>query len=378
MQRVKRKFSRAQAIVILVAIIAALVLLVIALSSLFSKKSVAGMSASMLPCPYDKNIRAFGNSILYYDGVSLHCMSGTGSVKWSFGLGSNAGFDCDDQHIAAWSGSTIYVLDRNGNSTYNDSLGQEIQFARIGKQYVGAVVGDVTSSRLLVKDHTGAHMDEEADAYSNMILLDLGFYGSNGEYMWTLALDVFSTASNSLLNTFEVGKMNIGEVSLGENITYEVLFDNGTLRVISTRKMLAFDYRGTEDASQAALVYGWQLLDSEQPERGNALLLFAPTAQSESVYNIRELRLLVGGGTDRRYSLPATCIGATVWNKTVYAISGTQLFRAGMNDSRFTTYDLPLDKEVTELLGTLSDGRIIVACGNEVYSLTLPRGVSTN
>lgn len=49
-----------------------------------------------------------------------------------------------------------------------------------------------------------------------MIILDLGFYGSNGEYMWTLALDVFGTAANTILNTFEVGKMNTGEVSLGK------------------------------------------------------------------------------------------------------------------------------------------------------------------
>jgi len=375
MQRVKRKYTRAQAIAILIAIVVVIVLIIIGISSLFSKRTMAGISASKLPCPYDENIRAFGNNVLYYDGTSLHCMSGTGSVRWSFTLGSNAGFHCDDQHIAAWSGNTIYVLDKNGNSSYNDNLGEQIQFARIGKQYVGAVVGEASNSRLVVKDLTGAHMDEESDAYSNLIILDLGFYGNSGEYMWTLALDVFSTAANSLLNTFEVGKMNIGEVSLGENITYEVLYDNGTLRVVSTRKMLAFDYRGTEDASQAALVYGWQLIDYEQPERGNAMMLFAPTSQSDSVYNLRELRLLVGGGTDRRYSLPATCVGATVWNKTVYALSDSQLYRAGMNDSRFTTYDLPLDLPCTQLVDTLSDGRIIVACGNDVYTLTLPRGV---
>lgn len=378
MQRVKKKLSRGQAILILVAAIAVIALIVVGVTSIFQKKTVAGISAHQLPCPYDQNIRPFGNHVLYYDGASLHCMNGNGSVRWSFSLGSNAGFDCDSEHIAAWSGNTIYVIDRNGNSTYNDSLGEEIQFARIGKQYVGAVVGDVTSSRLVVKDHTGAHMDEEADAYSNLIILDLGFYGLNGEYMWTLALDVFSTAANSVLNTFEVGKMNIGQVSLGENITYEVLYDNGTLRVISTRKMLAFDYRGTEDASQAALVYGWQLLDYDQPEKGNAMLLFAPTAQSSSSYDIRELRLLMGGGTDRRYSLPATCVGATVWNKNVYAVSGTQLFRAALGDSRFTTYELPLEKEVTEVLGTLSDGRIIVACGNEVFTVSLPRAIAVN
>lgn len=363
---------------ILLVIILAIVLLIVGISALFGKKTVAGISAYKLPCPNSENIRAFGNNVLYYDNESLHCISGTGSTRWSFSIGENAGFDCNDEKIVAWCGSVIYVLDSKGNSTYNDSLGEQIQFARIGKQYVGAVVGDVTSSRLVVKDHTGSHMDEEGDAYSNLIILDLGFYGNNGEYMWTLALDVFSTAANSVLNTFEVGKMNIGEVDLGEYITYEVLYDNGTLRVISTRKMLAFDYRGTEDSTKDALVYGWQLLGYEMPERGDALMLFAPTSQSDSVYDLRSLRLLSGDKTDQRYNLPTTCVGATVWNKTVYALSKDQLFRAGMNERRFVSYDLPLNASVTGLLGTLKDGRIIVAADNEVYTLTLPRGVATN
>lgn len=378
MQRKQKKLTRAQAILILLAVIAVIVLIIVGISSLFTQKTVAGITASRMPFPYDENIKAFGNDVLYYDNEQLHCVTSSGRIRWSFTLGDNAGFHCDSEHIAAWSGNTIYVLDRDGNSSYNDNLGDVIQFARIGKQYVGAVVGDVSNSRLLVKDLTGAHMDEEADGYANLILLDLGFYGNNGEYMWTLALDVFSTAANSLLNTFEVGAMNIGEVSLGENITYEVLYDNGMLRVISTRKMLAFDYRGTEDASQAALVYGWQLMDYEQPERGNAMMLFAPTAQSEDAYNLRELRLLVGGGTDRRYSLPETCIGATVWNKNIYALSGTKLYRAAPGDSRFTAYDLPLDFECTQLIDTLANGYIIVGCGNEVYTLTLPRGININ
>lgn len=374
MQRVKPKMSRRKAFLVLFLILAGVGLLVWGGISLFSVRVVTNVTASLLPCPYSDTIMPFGQNVLYYDGVSIHCMSDTGSVRWSFQIGADAGYDCNDSVVVAWAGSTIYILDQNGNSSYNDNLGEEIQFARVGTQYVAAVIGETTSPRLVVKDHTGAHMDEEADAFDTLILLDVGFYGKNGEYMWTLALDVFGTAANSILNTFEVGKMNTGEVSLGENITYRVLYDNGVLRVINTRKMRAFNYRGTEDTAQSVLVYGWRLLDDEIPERGNALMLFSPTSQSDSIYDIRELRLISGSTVDKRYSLPASCIGATVWNRTIYALSATQLLRAGLNDSRFTTFDLPLDSQATQLVDTLSDGRIIVACGEEVYVLTLPRG----
>ncbi len=367
--------SRARAVFLLILMLAGLALLIWGGIAIFSAKPATGVSASLLPCPYNDTIMPFGQNVLYYDGVSIHCLSEKGSVRWSFQIGADAGYDCNNMVVAAWVGNTIYILDQNGNSSYNDNLGDEIQFARVGEQYVAAVIGGTTTPRLVVKDHTGAHMDEEADAYSDLIILDVGFYGKNGEYMWTLALDVFGTASNTILNTFEVGKMNTGEVSLGEPITYAVVYENGVLRVINTRKMLTFNDRGTEDTSASVLVYGWRLLNYEVPERGNALLLFAPTSQTDNLFDIRELRL-ISGKSDKRYSLPSTCIGATVWNRTVYALSGTQLFRAGQNDSRFTTYDLPLTAPATRLIGTLTNGHAVVACGEEVYVLTLPQALS--
>ena len=372
MQRVKLKMSRPKAYALLFAILLAVGLLIWGGFQLFGRKPSTGVSASLLPCPYSDTITPFGENVLYYDGVSLHCMSGTGSVRWSFQLGANAGFHCTDRMITAWVGSTIFILDANGNSSYNDNLGEEIQFARIGDEYVAAVVGSESAPRLLVKDHTGAHMDEESDAYANLILLDVGFYGKSGQYMWTLALDVFGTAANTLLNTFEVGKMNTGEVSLGEPISYAVVYENGLLRVINTRRMLTFNERGTQDNSKNVLVYGWRFLDAEVPERGDAQLLFAPTSQTENLYDIRELRL-IAGSRDKRYSLPDTCIGAAVWNKSVYAMSGSTLYRAGQTDSRFSTYELPMERPATQFLGTLTSGRAIVACGDEVYTITLPQ-----
>ena len=376
MQRVKPKMSRRKAFVVLFLILAGVGLLIWGGISLFSVRLVTDVTASLLPCSYSDTIMPFGSNVLYYDGVSIHCMSETGSVRWSFQIGSDAGYDCNDSVVVAWTGSTIYILDQNGNASYNDNLGETIQFARVGAQYVAAVIGETTNPRLLVKDHLGAHMDEEADAFSTLILLDVGFYGKNGEYMWTLALDVFGTAANTILNTFEVGKMNTGEVSLGEPIAYAVVYENSLLRVINTRKMLTFNDRGTEDTAASVLVYGWRLLDSEVPERGNAMLLFAPTSQTDSIFDIRELRL-ISGSTDKRYSLPDTCIGAAVWNKTIYALSATTLYRAGINDSRFITYELPMDSQATRLLGTLNNGHAIVACGDEVYVITLPQAVNT-
>ena len=373
MQKAKPRFSRPQAFALLFLILVIIGIGVWMITGLFGQKPATTVSAYRLPCSYSDTIRPFGENVLYYDGMSIHCMSSTGMVRWSFPIGANADYDCSDDTIAAWVGSTVFILDENGTSSYNDNLGETIQFARVGRQYVAAVIGEEDSPRLLVKDHTGAHMDEESDAYDNLILLDVGFYGASGQYMWTLALDVFGTAANTIFNTFEVGKMNTGEVSLGEAITYDVVYENGSLRVINTRQMRTFNDRGTEDSAASVLVYGWYHLQSEVPERGNALMLFAPTSQAENMYKLRELRV-ISGNVDKRYSLPDECVGATIWNKNVFAVSADTLYRAGQSDTRFTAYELPMEGQATRLVGTLTNGRAIVAAGDEVYVITLPTG----
>ena len=377
MQRVKPRMSRTKAYLLLFVILLGLGLGVWGLTRLLGSRPDSGVSASLLPCPYSEEIKPFGKNVLYYDGVSLHCMSDTGTVRWSFQLGANAGYHCSSDMITAWVGSTVYILDANGRSTYNDNLGEEIQFARIGGQYIAAVIGETSSPRLLVKDHTGAHMDEEADAYRNLILLDVGFYGKNGEYMWTLSLDVLGTAANTILNTFEVGKMNTGATSLGEPITYAMVYETSLLRAINTRRMRTFNDRGSEDASASVLVYGWHYLDSETPERGDAMILFAPTSQAESIFDIRELRVICGK-QDKRYTLPDTCIGASVYGRQIYAVSAHSLYRAGLGDHRVTVFDLPMEEPATRYIDTLTNGRAILGCGDKVYVVTLPQGSSLN
>ena len=138
--------------------------------------------------------------------------------------------------MAIWSGTQLYLVDRNGNATYNDMMEGNVQFARVGERYLAVVVGEETSPKLNIKDLNGAQVDVEANAYSGLMLLDTGFYGDQGQYLWTLSLDVFGTAPNTVLHTFQVGKMNSGQVSLGKDLTYKVIYENGKLRVFPTKR----------------------------------------------------------------------------------------------------------------------------------------------
>lgn len=236
------------------------------------------------------------------------------------------------------------------------------------------VVGNDTEPKLIVKDLQGAQIDVEQEAYSGLMILDTGFFGEQGDYLWTLSLDIFGTAPNTILNTFQVGKMNTGEVSLGEALAYKVVFENPHLRVFNTQQCYTYDYKCVQDTNATMLVYGWKLIDCEIPERGAAKMLLAPTSQTSSAQTITELRVLEGS-VDKRYTLPTACVGACIWRGNIYTFSAEYIYRADVNSQRFFVSGIPLreNTSVTAFYGITSDGRALLAAGDTVYSVGLPR-----
>lgn len=332
------------------------------------------ISAVTMPCYATQDVTPFGDSVLYYDGASIHCLTSTGAVKWSFPVGGGALFSVSDEHMVVWVGSQLFIVDKNGRPSYNENMGAEIQFARVGESYAAVVIGEDTTPDLVIKDLQGSQVDEEAEAFSGMLLLDVGFYGEKGEYMWTLAMDVYGTAINTVMNTFQVGKMNTGEVSLGESLTYKVLFEDNKLRVFTTQQMYTYDYKAVQDVNSTMLVYGWKLIDQYIPNRGSASMLLAPTSQTSANNNITELRVL-SGMLDRRYTLPSACVGAAVQGKNLYAFSNEYLYRADIDSQRFYGYALPLPEGVTAtgFIGLTDNGRALLTSGDTVYSVGLPK-----
>ena len=53
--------------------------------------------------------------------------------------------------------------------------------------------------------------------------------------------------------------------------------------------------------------------------------------------------------------------------------SSQYIYRARLGDQRFTVADMPIaGREVTDYLGRLDNGKVLLACGSDVYAVTLP------
>ncbi|MBQ8201549.1 MAG: hypothetical protein IJZ74_07270 [Clostridia bacterium] len=369
LRRIRRRQVRNWVILI------TLVLLVIGAVSLISSFGrTSTITALSLPCYAHQDVTVFQDGVLYYDGASIHFVNAGGGIEWSYPVGDGASFSVSDTHLIIWAGSQLFIVDAKGRPSYNQSMEDPIQFARIGARYAVVVTGDDLSPVLYIKDLQGAQIDLEDEDFEGMLMLDCGFYGTNDEYMWTLAYDVYNPEITTVMNTFQVGQMNTGVVNISDHLAYKVLYANNKLNVFTTQQMYIYDYKGVQDVNNTMLVYGWKYLDHYVPERGSANMLLAPTSQTNSVLAISELRV-ISDTIDRRYTLPSNCVGAAIQNGRIFAFAPNAMYSGNVNSQRFYAYDLPLpdDRTVSSFIGLTNNGYAIVTSNNEVYSVTLPR-----
>ncbi len=368
-RRQRFRMLRNCSIVLLVVVV---IVLTINLVRYFTRSR--SISVYTLPCFSHQDVTVFRDGVLYYDGESIHYISSTGSVIWSYAVGSDASFSVSEDHLIAWSGTQLFIVNSNGKPTYNEPMTSEIQFARIGSKNAIIVIGDTTDPEVRMVDLNGQLLDSEDSVFDGMMLLDCGFFGTGEEYCWTLSMDVYNPTLATYLHTFQVNKMNTGNVNLGDHLVYKVFYANGSLYVFDTQQLTTYDYRGVQDASGTELIYGWRLMNHSLSSRGMPQMLFAPTNQTSSQIAVTELRVLTSS-MDNHITLPTSCVGAAIDSTRLYAFSSSYLFTAPLNSQRFVAYavSLPDGRAISSLIGITDNNYAIVTSGTEVYSISLPQ-----
>lgn len=319
-----------------------------------------------------QNVTPFGDSVLFYDGTTLHCVGAGGGNEWSYQIGTNADYDATQERIVAWSGNDLYILNSRGRLIYNNKMSDEIQFASAGDEYVAVFVGDMDNGVVSVINTSGQIVDNVT--VENQTLLDIGFFKSitsssaqETELMWTLGLDTTGTVISTELQTFQPGKLSTGKSSLGEHIAYMIYDVKGELNVVTTRQIMHYNYRVLEQ-SNPTLIYGYTVQDVKENRDITYQLLIPEQEQSEGI-RISNVRLMYGG-VDRVLHLPTECFAAYLGTRSVYAFSANAVYVCPFAETTFTAYALPIN--ITAVLGMITDNRAVVASGSEIYVVELP------
>ena len=320
-----------------------------------------------------QNILPFGDSVLFYDGTTLHCVAATGGNEWSYQIGTNADYDATQERIVAWSVNDLYILNRRGRLIYNNKMSDTIQFASAGSEYVAVFVGDPDNGVVSVINAAGQIVDNVT--ISNQTLLDIGFFKAvtssstqETELMWALGLDTTGTVISTELQTFQPGKLSTGKSTLGEHVAYMIYDIGGSLEVVNTRQIMHYNYRVLEEKNPT-LIYGYTVDDVKQSGNTTYQLLI-PAQETNEGISISNVRLMYNN-IDRVLHLPSPCISAKLGTHSVYGFANNAVYVCGFEETTFTAHALPIN--VTAVLGMITDNRAVVASGSEIYVVELPR-----
>ena len=370
----KKKKKRSGSLTILALLLA--LALVIAISVAYALRETGRTDigrSTRIGATLSQNVSPFGDSVVFYDGTTLHCVSASGGTQWSYQIGTNADYDATQDRIVAWSGNDLYILNSRGRLIYNNKMSDQVQFARAGETFVAVFVGEPDNGVVTVINTDGQIVDNVT--ISNQTLLDIGFFKATTsssaqatELMWVLGLDTTGTVISTELQTFQPGRLVTGKSSLGEHIAYMIFDTNGTLNIVTTREIMHYNYRALEE-SPASLIYGYTVEDVKT-QGGVTYQLLIPAQESRSGIHLNNVRLMYGG-IDRVLHLPNECLAARLGTRSVYGFSQNAVYACPFDETTFTAYALPVT--ITAVLGMITDNRVVVASGSEIYVIELPR-----
>ena len=105
-------------------------------------------------------------------------------------------------------------------------------------------------------------------------------------------------------------------------------------------------------------------------ESGKTLYqLLIPEQEQNQGMLISNLRLMYDD-VDRMLHLPSVCIDARLGTHSVYGFASNAVYVCRYGETAFSAYSLPV--HITAVLGMISDNRVIVASGSEIYVIELP------
>ena len=369
----KKKSKVAQQLRRILATVALAAIIALAVSYAFSNTGREELGrVTRIGATLSQNVTPFGDSVIFYDGTTLHCMAATGGNEWSYQIGTNADYDATQDRIVAWSGNDLYILNNRGRLIYNNKMSDAVQFASAGSEYVAVYVGEEDNGVISVINEAGQTVDNVT--ISNQMLLDIGFFktvttssAQEQELMWVLGLDTTGTVISTELQTFQPGKLSTGKSSLGEHIAYMIYDKNGSLEIVTTRQIMHYNYRVLEE-SNPTLIYGYTVEDVKEIN-GVSYQLLIPAQESREGVHISNVRLMYGG-IDRVLHLPSECLAAKLGTRSVYGFAGNAVYVCRFGETSFAAYSLPIN--ITAVLGMITDNRAVVASGSEIYVVELP------
>ena len=319
----------------------------------------------LLNCSSIDNLQTDDTHIYFYVDDVLYCYEDSGELAWKHTLGADADYRVCDAGIAAWQGSKLFLIGKDGDMLYSGSMASDVRSCALSSSYaaVETVVNGLNS--LQVIEYNGKVIDTLD--MSSLTLLDYGFFSDNN-MLWVMTLNTEGTVPLTQVDTYQPARFQTGSIPDSTQVVYKVVLDNNELVLIGTNTIDRYSYTGKEASGARKLVYGWYYMDSKVNSAGQAYL-FVPTRELENSISIKDMRVITGQG-DYTIHFQLPCMSVYAGSNAAYALSNQYAFKNVYGESSPLAYRLPL--YVDQVVAYTGNGMAVVVSDQRVYLIRLP------
>lgn len=318
-----------------------------------------------LNCSSIDNLQTDENSIYFYVDEVLYCYGDNGELKWQHTLGEDADYRVCDAGIAAWHGSKLFLIAKDGDMLYSGSLNSDVRSCALSASYAAVETVVNGLNVLQVIEYNGRVIDTLD--ISSLTLLDYGFFSDNN-MMWVMTLNTEGTVPLTQVDTYQPARFQTGSIPDSTQVVYKVVLDNNELVLIGTNTVNRYSYTGKEAGGAEKLVYGWYYMDSHV-SGGSQAYLFVPTRELQGSISIKDMRVITGQ-SDYTVHFQLPCISVYAGEKAAYALSNQYAFKNVYGEENPLAYRLPL--YVDQVVAYTGSGIAVVVSDQRVFLIKLP------
>ncbi len=338
----------------------ALLLVVVVLIVFLIAKASTHVSSAELISLVGNNITSIvpaSDHLLAVDGNQLYYITENGQISWAAPLPETGMNPVGSSSLnAVYSSHHVMIFDSEGRGILDQQTDYEILDMSCGSSTYALTTWEEQQRLVHVLRLDATEVEQLRFPYETV--LDTGFYASDLSQLWALSLDSHFTIPVAHLKTFNPGKSTTGNMSMNNEIAYNVLPVDDQFVAVGTHYLRRWDAAGKNLYSQ--LVYGWTLVDMSTDKRGKARFLLTPSNSSDIQAPLSSLWYIhmdtADSAVQYRLNLPAGTLWAAFSTDhiTVFAENGIYTMTYAGENQRFYAIDTRIESVVAVLSGKLA------------------------
>lgn len=317
-----------------------------------------------LNCSSIDNLQTDDKYIYFYVDDVLYCYGENGELNWQQVLGPGADYRVYESGVAAWQGTQLFLIAKDGSMLYSGALNTEISSCALCSNYAAVETVSNGQNVLQVIEHNGKVIDTLD--MSSLTLLDYGFFSDNA-MMWVMTLNTEGTTPLTQVDTYQPARFQTGSIPDSTQVIYKVVLDNNELVLIGTDTLSRYSYTGKEVSGSSRLIYGWYFMDAYVSSSRQAYV-FAPMRELNDSISIKNMRVITGSD-DYTVHFQLPCMSIHAGADAAYALSNQYVFKNVYGEKNTLAYELPIH---VDQVVAFTDDMAVVVSEQRVYLINLP------